>query len=138
MESLDHSRLQLVLEVVLLEATLVEQKRQHQRLCERVLALEKHHESMSHGLQSLKEETESQFGKWKNAHNTVVCQVLNLKRLGRSLEACLPDYYANLEQSEVKRKRILCDRHMIQPYQCHCPGHRCLADGESRSPGVPE
>ena len=117
--------------MVLLEGQLLEQQSEHRRLQDRVQALEKQQEKTEARLESLALATDRDFKKWRHAHNSVVCQTVNLKRLARCLEASLPDYYQNLTESLAKRKRIVCDRHLIQPYQCQCKGHKCHEAQES-------
>ena len=123
-----HSRLMLILELVLLEGQVAEQADELARLRQSQAAqaaelaeLRQAQASMEGRMERSTATTRAFLEVLRATQNRTTCAVRNLKELGRSLEECLPDYYMNMEASLRKRKRVLPAEQDIPSYKCRCP-----------------
>ena len=123
-----HSRLELILEVVLLEGQVAEQAAELARLRQtqatqaaELTALRESQAALEGRMEKSMASTRAFLEVLRTNQNRTTCAVRNLKELGQSLEECLPDYYMNMEASVRKRKRLLAAEQDIPSYKCRCP-----------------
>lgn len=119
------SRLELILEVILLEERVAEQAdelaRLHQCQAAELADLRRAQAALEGKMEKSMASTRAFLEVLRANQNRTTCSVRNLKELGQSLGDCLPDYYMNMEASVRKRKRLLAAEQDIPSYKCRCP-----------------